>query len=266
MPRITRSDEARAILDRHGGETVEGLARGLRVVAAFAGERRPLTLSEVAERTGLPRASVRRLLLTLSALGFAAADGRQFRLTPKVLTLARAYLSSDLVAAVMQPLVEGVCAEMREACSAAVLDGDTVVFVARAAPMRLLSVGLEVGYRLPAWSTAVGRVLLAGLDPDACAALLARVELVAHTARTVLDRAAVARAVRAARADGFAVVDGEVERGFRSLAVPVRRADGGVACALHVGLHGLDTSPADTVETFLPVLQSAAREATTMLI
>ncbi len=266
MPRITRAPDEQALVDLHGGEVVEGLARGLRVVAAFDGERRGLTLSEVAARVALPRASVRRLLTTLAALGFVAADGRAFHLTPRVLTLARAYLASDIVPAVMQPIVERVSAQVRETCSAAVLDGDEIAFVARATPSRLLTVGLEVGYRLPAWSTAVGRVLLAGLTPEETKARLAGLRPVAHTERTLTDPAAVARAVRAARGDGFCVVDGEVERGFRSLAVPVRRLDGRVACALHIGTHALDTTVADTVEAYLPVLQRAAQEAQALLV
>lgn len=266
MPRITRAADEQALIDAQGGEVVEGLARGLRVVAAFAGERRGLTLSEVAERVGLPRASVRRLLATLVGLGFVAVEGRSFRLTPRVLTLARAYLASDMVAAVMQPIVERVSAQVREACSAAVLDGDQIVFVARATPTRLLTVGLEIGYRLPAWSTAVGRVLLAGLAPEETKRHLARLVPVAHTERTLTDPEAIARAVRAARGDGFSVVDGEVERGFRSLAVPVRRADGRLACALHIGTHALDTTVADTVEAYLPILKAAADEAQAMLV
>jgi IclR family transcriptional regulator, pca regulon regulatory protein len=266
MPRITRGAHEQALVDAHGGEVVEGLARGLRVVAAFAGERRGLTLSEVAERVGLPRASVRRLLATLAGLGFVAVEGRSFRLTPRVLTLARAYLTADMVPAVMQPVVERVAAAVRESCSAAVLDGDEIVFVARATPTRLLTVGLEVGYRLPAWSTAVGRVLLAGLPPEETKARLARLRPVAHTDRTPTEPAVIARAVRAARGDGFAIVDGEVERGFRSLAVPVRRADGRVACALHLGTHTLDTTVADTVDAYLPILQAAAAEAQAMLV
>lgn len=266
MPRMTRSEAEQAQADRHGPDFLDVLARGLRVLAVFDEERRPLTLSEVAERVDIPRASARRALITLAALGFVAVEGRLFRLTPKVLTLARAYLTSNPVAAVMRPIVERVSAALGEACSAAVLDGDDVVFVARATPTRIVTVGLEIGYRLPAYATAVGRVLLAGLAPAARDAYLARVAPVRLTERTLVDRADLARAVAEAARTGISVVDGEAERGFCSVAAPVLDARGRPVCAIHLGLHGEAGASAERLAPLIVALRDAAAEARTMLV
>ncbi len=243
---------------------VEGLARGLAVLGAFDAGRPALSVSEVAAAVGLSRASAARSLATLVALGFARQDGRAFRLTPKVLGLARAFLAADPVASVMQPVVERVAAALGEACSAAVLDGPDVVFVARATPTRILSVGLELGFRLPAEASAVGRVLLAELDDDALDARLAAYRPVRRTDRTLMEPDAIAAAIRAVRRDGHCVVDEEVERGFRSVALPVARRDGRIACAIHLGLHrGAEERP---LAGLVAALREAAAEARPLLI
>lgn len=266
MPRINRSAEEQRQLDDHGPEFLGVLARSLRVIVAIGASERATTLNGLAAALDLPRATVRRVLYTLSKLGFVEADGRLFRLTPKILTLATGYLSSNPIPLVMQPIVERVSALVRKACSAAVLDGDEVVFVARATPARILTVGLEIGYRLPASSTAVGRVLLAGLSDPELDASLSRAQPSALTDRTVTDPNVLKALILEARAQDYAIVDQEVERGFRSIAVLVRRRNGRPSCALHIGLHVDGTSLDDTKETFLPVLRAAAQEAEPMLV
>ena len=266
MPRITRSVEDQAQADRHGPDFLDVLARGLRVLGSFDDAPHPLTLSDVADRVGIARASARRALLTLAALGFVETNGRTFRLTPKVLTLARAFLTSNPVAAVMQPIVERVSAETNEACSAALLDGQEVVFVARASPTRILTVGLEIGYRLPAHATAVGRVLLAALDDRQLDARLAQAEPVILTDRTLVDPARLKAAILEVRRSGLSVVDGEVERGFLSVAVPVRNARGGLSCAIHLGLHVQGEADRDRLDPLVACLRRAATSAETMLV
>ena len=257
---VTAHERARA------PEFLEVLARGLKVIEAFRDRKRPLTLSDVATAVGIPRATARRALITLTDLGFVAVDGRLFTLTPRVLTLASAYLTSAIIPAVMQPIVEAVSAATEEACSAAVLDGDDVVFVARATPPRIVSVGLEIGYRLPASSTAVGRVLLSGMTNDEIDDHLRRADPKRFTGRTVTSKKALKAAILAVRADGYSAVDQEVEDGFRSIAIPVRRADGRIACALHVGTHVVNTSLSEAVSVLVPMLTASAKKAAPMLI
>jgi len=266
MPRVRRSETDPYAADAPDPEFVEALARGLRVVLAFGPDRRQATLADVAKAVDLPRATVRRTLTTLVRMGFAEAEGRLFRLTPRVLMLARSYLASDAVPTVAQPIVERVCADLGEACSCAVLDGGDVVFVARASPARILSVGLEVGYRLPAVSTSVGRAMLGGRDEAAIDAFLAGVEPRPLTERTLATRGAIRDAVLRDRAQGWSLVDQEAEIGFRSIAVPVRRRDGRVACALNVGAHADRASIERMTGEFLPRLRAAAAEMEGLLV
>jgi IclR family pca regulon transcriptional regulator len=265
MPRLRQPGDATREAGR-APEHLEVLARGVRVMECFRDDRNGLSVSDVAKRVGIPRASARRALLTLAGLGYVEDRGRAYALTPKILTLASAFLTSNAVATVMQPIVESVAREIGEACSAAVLDGDDIVFVARANPQRIVSVGLEIGYRLPAFSTAVGRVLLGALSDEEIDARLKRAKPTRYTDRTVTSLAEIRKAIRAARNDGYSAVDQEVELGFRSIAVPVFRADKRAACALHVGTHRVAAPLQDAIGEFVPLLRLAAADAAPMLI
>ncbi|RVU14255.1 IclR family transcriptional regulator domain-containing protein [Methylobacterium oryzihabitans] len=260
MPRLRRPEDEPGLADRPGPEYLEILARGLRVVAAFNAGPRQMTLSELAALVDAPRSTVRRVLLTLEHLGYVARDGRHFSLTPRVLVLASAYLTSNPLPALMQPVVDGLSRRTGEACSAAVLDRDEAVMIARASPSRIITVGLEVGYRLPAYCSAVGRVLLGGLtEPDLDAAL-GRTPLERLTPATVTDPVILKALVIAGREQGYSLVDEEAEHGFRSIAVPVTRRDGSLACALHIGLAAQRASVGRMLDEFLPLLRAAAAE------
>jgi IclR family pca regulon transcriptional regulator len=266
MPRVKRSEAERQLDEAAGPDFLEALARGLRVLQAFNRERRQATLSEVAQSVDLPRASVRRTLRTLVRLGFAETDGRLFRLTPRVLTLASAYLLSNAIADILQPAVERLTAEVGEACSAAVLDGDDVIMIAHASPNRVLNVSAQIGFRLPALSSSLGRVLLAALDDRELAGRLARIKPERLTPATVVDRAALRGAILKVRDDGYSLVDEEVEMGFHSISVPLRRLDGAVIAALNIGVHGNRGSPDAMREMFLPKLLALAAELRTQMI
>lgn len=151
---------------------VEALARGLAVMRSFDQQHERLTISEVARRTELNRATARRFLLTLQALGYVASDGKFFWLTPKVLSLGHAYLSSTPLPRLLQPVLEQVSEELHESCSASILEDGEIVYIARAATRRVISIGLGVGSRLPAYCTSMGRVLLAALEADQLRAYL----------------------------------------------------------------------------------------------
>jgi IclR family pca regulon transcriptional regulator len=266
MPRIRRSPAEQKLADAAGSEYLEALARGLRVIEAFGRDRRWLTLSDVAKLVDLPRASVRRTLTTLVQLGYAEADDRLFRLTPRILTLAGAYLASNAVTDIVQPALERLSDDLGEACSAAVLDGAEVVMIAHASPNRMLAVSAQVGFRLPALSTSLGRVLLATLDDTRVDALLARTKLAKATPMTVTDKAALRQAIVKARGDGFSLVDQEAEAGFRSISVPLKRRDGRTVAALNVGAH-TERVPLDAMrKVFLPRLQALADDLAKQLI
>jgi len=239
----------------HGREYSEALARGIRILTLFGAENRTMSLADIAARLGLPRATARRALLTLVDLGYAAEEGRHFRLTPRVMELASAYLGASPATAILQPVCEMLAARHEQTFSVAVLEGVDAVMVAYARPRRFYADSVGIGLRLPAYCSAVGRVLLAGLPPQEATALLARVKPESITPHTETDHDAIARHVEETRARGFALVEEEVELGFRSMAVPVRRLGGRVAFALNIGMSAL-RSPVDEMrERYLPVLQ-----------
>jgi IclR family pca regulon transcriptional regulator len=247
-----------------GRDFSEALARGLNVISAFGPETRALTLSDVARRLNLPRATARRALLTLTHLGFAEEDGRLFRLTPKVLGLAAAYLGSSLAATVLQPTCEQLSNTHGETFSAALLDDDDAVMVAYATRRRMYGEGGGVGLRIPAYCTAVGRVLLAGLSADERAAFLDRIAPTKITPHTVTDKAELARILDDVARQGFALVEEEAELGFRSLAVPIISRTGGVRYALNAG--ALIRSPTEDMRSLLAPLQEAARRLQSQLL
>src|SRR4029077_2120480 len=265
MPRVTRSDQEQEDVAAHGPDYLESLARGLRILPAFNAAPRPMTLSEAAKIADLPRATARRTLLTLERLGYVRSDGKLFALTSRVLTLATAYLSSNQISTVLQPVMDRVAGEVQEVCSAAILDGAHAVFIARASPARVFLTGLEIGYRLPAFCTSVGRALLSRLSDKELALYLGQIEPKAQTAHTIVNKTKLKAIIAADRAQGYSLVDQEAEPGFRSVAVPVLRYDGAIVAALNIGAHVDRISVAQMRERFLPLLQRAAAEVRPLL-
>ena len=241
------------------GDFVTSLARGLTVIQAFSADARRMTLTEVAERTDLTRAAARRFLLTLHQLGFVAFDGKYFALTPRVLSLGFAYLSSQDFWEATRPYLEEVTHKLNESCSAAVLDGSEVVYVARsAAPHRLMSVALNIGTRLPAHATSMGQILLGGLGDDTWQAYCRNTTLSRFTSRTLTDPTALRVRVCAARDHGYVLVDQELEEGLRSLAVPVYNDKGEMLAAINVSTHAARVSRTAMLRDFLPHLRATA--------
>lgn len=239
---------------------VQSLARGLAVIRAFNAATPELTLSDVARSTGLTRAAARRFLLTLEDLGYVRTDGRLFSLTPRVLELGYAYLSSITLPEVAQPHLERLVAEVHESSSVSVLDGEDVVYVARVATSRIMTVSITVGTRFPAYATSMGRVLLAGLPDAELERYLATVQLRPLTAYTVTSVEDLRTSLQRVRATGRALVDQELEEGVRSLAAPIRDAAGDVIAAINLSTHGSRTSLQTMRNDLLPpLLATAAR-------
>jgi IclR family pca regulon transcriptional regulator len=241
-------------------EYMLSLARGLQVIRAFGRERPVLSTAEVARITGMSRAAARRCLHTLGVLGYVAGDAGRYTLAPRVLALGHAYLGSAPVARAAQPVLERVAERLHESCSLAVLDADEIVYVGRAATRRILSVGLAVGSRLPAYCTSMGRVLLAYASDAERSVYLSRLKPVRHTPHTVVDRSALAAELSRVRAAGYSLVDQELEVGLRSMAVPVRRPDQTVVAAMNVGVQATRVGCDVMRREYLPVLLEAAEE------
>jgi IclR family pca regulon transcriptional regulator len=247
------------------GTFLQGLERGLAMIRAFSAETPSLTLSEVARDVGITPATARRILLTLEELGYVRSDGRRFSLTPRVLALGWAYLSSLDLGDIAGPFMEDLSAKTRESCSIATLDLPDVVYVARVPTSRIMTVALGVGARLPAYVTSMGRVLLAGLSEDELSAYLDSVvpeQLTPHTVTSVDElRKVIARTA----ADGYAVVDQELELGLRSIAVPIVDSRGRAVAALNASAHASRTSRDALLSDVLGPLQECAGHISTAL-
>jgi len=245
---------------------VESLDRGLRLLQAFGARPAPLTLSEIAALAGLPRATARRILFTLQHGGYVSSDGKLFAPTPHVLTLAGAYLRSNQIVTVLQPALDEIAAAAQEISSLAVLDRDDVVLVARGSPTRMFSGGVDIGYRLPAFCTAVGRVLLGRLSDAELKTRLGAMKREALTPQTLTDPRRLLAAIIADRACGFSLVDREAEPHFRSIAVPVKRYDGAVVAAINIGAHVDRISTEEMTKRFQPLLREHTEKVTAMLL
>jgi IclR family pca regulon transcriptional regulator len=237
---------------------VSSLARGLAVIRSFGEDAQALTLSEVAQRTAMSRAAARRFLLTLDELGYVTTVDRRFCLTPRVLDLGYAYLSSRDLPRAAHPFIEKVTVATQEACSVCVLDGTEVVYVAKVPGTRVMTSTHSVGNRVPAYPTSMGRVLLAALAPAALDRYFAEAEIEKLTRYTVTDEQALRGVLKQVAADGYSVVDQELEEGLRSIAVPILDKTGGVAAALTVCASSSRIEVDAMIHDFLPTMREAA--------
>jgi len=220
-------------------EFVTALARGLDALRICARYPNGMTLSAVARELSLPRAAVRRSLLTLSAMGYVSQTGAIFQITPKVLDLAAGMMNLPLPK-LAHPVLQQLSDTLQESASVAILDGLDILYVARSESRRILSVDLGIGARLPAWCTSMGRVLLAYLSESQRREHMP-IELVARTPRTITDRVLLSTLLDRIRDDGFCIQDQELEMGLRSVAVPIWGAEGRVVAALNVSTQAART-------------------------
>ena len=261
MPKLKRSES-----DERATDFVESLDRGLRLLQCFGATAGPMTLSDLARAADLPRATARRMLFTLQRGGYVSGDGKLFSLTPHVLTLAASYLRSSQLVAVLQPVLDRVATAANEISSLAVLDGDDVVFVARSSPARMFSGGLEIGYRLPAFCTSVGRAMLGQLDDAELAARLNAMTREALTPQTVTDPKALLARIASDRAQAYSLVDREAEPHFRSISVPVQRYDNVIVAAINMGAHVDRVTERELIDRFLPLLRAGADSVRSQLL
>lgn len=242
-------------------ELVQSLVKGLAVIKAFNQQRSSMTLSEVANVTGFTRAATRRFLLTLVNEGYAKQDGKQFSLSAKVLDLGFSYLSTLDIWHHAKPLMHALVEQLNESCSAAVLDGFDVVYVARVATTkRIMSITLNVGTRLPAFATSMGRVLLADLSASALDKFVETCVIEPFTAHTITDKPTLKAEIAKVKAQGYSMVEQELEIGLTSISVPVHNGNGDVIAALNVSTHMSQTARQQILEKILPALQQCAKD------
>lgn len=246
------------VIENASADVVQSLVRGLAVIRVFDGDPVALSPAEVARRAEIPRAAASRFLRTLEALGYVRvdADGR-YRLTPRVLELGYGYLSGLSLPEIVQPHLDDLSHSIGESVSVSVLDGPDIVYVARAAARRVMSVRITLGTRLPAFATSMGRVLLAGTTAPEAAPVWDQGELTRFTERTTVEPAALDDVLARARTDGYAMVDGELEAGLRSIAVPLR-SRAGVVAALNVSTSTARGEAEAVRDELLPALRMTA--------
>ncbi|THG29310.1 IclR family transcriptional regulator domain-containing protein [Naasia lichenicola] len=237
---------------------IRSLERGLAVISAFDEAHPRQSLSEVAGVTGLDRATVRRVLLTLRDLGYVKFEGREFLLTPRVLQLGYAYLSGMSLVEIARPHLQEIAHELGETASLTVLDGDDIVYLDLATSTRLSSVQINVGTRFRAHATSMGRVLLSGRSAAEIEGYLERLKGSRRVERTVRSLDELRAEIEATAERGWATVDKELEEGLRGVAVPVRDRRGEVIAAINVSAHAARSSISDLAELYVPPIRRAA--------
>ncbi len=242
------------------------LARGLRVIESFEGHREGRSIVEIAQSTGLSRAAIRRILLTLELLGYVERSRQVFRLKTQVLRLGFSFLSSSSVVEAARPVLEHISERLHESSSMSMLDGGQIVYVARAAASRILAAGLSVGSRLPAYCTSMGRVLLAALPDPELNAYLRDLKPRSYTPKTITRVSQLRKAILQVRKDGYAIVDEELEAGLRSIAVPLSTRGNQVVAAINVGTHVSRVDRSTLMHRCLPALLEGACTLRNVLI
>lgn len=251
--------------NKPGDGYVQSFARGLEVIRSFSASAPRQTLTEVAGRSGLSRAGARRILLTLQALGYVHVEGKLFSLTPRILDLGFAYLSSMPIWNLAEPVMEALAGQVKESCSAAVLDGTDILYVIRVSTHKIMKINLNVGSRLPAYCTSLGRMLLSALPEDELMQRLQASERTALTKHTATDIDELAARIALARRQGWALVNQELEEGLVSMAAPITNRSGQTVAALNISGQANRTSAKAMHDTMLPQLLAAARTVSGLL-
>ena len=259
---LTIAEEIDALTDP---SFMTSLARGLAVVKAFSDQRRAMTIAQISHKTGIPRAAVRRCLYTLKQLGYADSEANNFFLKPKILTLGYSYLSSTPLTISAQPCLNQVSRSLNESCSLAVMDEGEVLYISRSATSRVMSVALNAGSRLPAYCTALGRVMLAAMTESQLNDYFSECELRTYTERTLVSEEKLRVLLRDVGQTGYAIVEEELEIGLQSIAVPVRGASGAVVAALNIATQTTRVTRHQLEHAFLPTLLNAASELSVLL-
>lgn len=248
-----------------GRDYVNALARGLEVIKVFTRHTPKMTLSEIAQATGMTRATVRRFLLTLAHEGYVEISGRHFSLRPKILELGFSALSSMDLWDVVQPVINDLSKRLNESCFAGVLDGESVIYVARATPNRRVNVGISIGSRVPAHCVSTGRVLLAALPEDELHRYIETMTLTRFTPNTTTSKVQLRSALEEVRRQGWSIVDQELEVGLRSLSVPIRDGSDQIVAALNVCCPSTRISLEEMRTRILAITLEASRNITLAL-
>jgi len=251
--------EGRTVTRAHSRDFNQSLGRGLGIIETFGPDAARQTVSEVATKTGLTRATARRFLITLVELGYMTSDGRTFSLAPRVLGLGYSFLSGLGFPNVALPHLEQLVAEVDESSEASILDGHDVVYVTRVPGTKLMTIAVNIGSRMPAHATSMGRVLLAGLPDEELESYLASATLKQFQPATVTDTETLRGRIVRARTDGYAIVNQELEEALLAVAVPIHDRFGRTIAAINLSTLVTRHTPRSVRSELLPPLQRCAR-------
>tara|TARA_R110000824_G_scaffold288508_2_gene476512 strand:+ start:82172 stop:82978 length:807 start_codon:yes stop_codon:yes gene_type:complete len=254
-----------SIIKADSKDYVTSLARGLAVIRCFDKDHRKLTLTEVAGRAELARATARRFLHTLNSLGYVESDGKLFWLSPRVLNLGFAYLSSQPLVDLIQPYIREVSDNTGESCSVSVLDLPDIVYIARSLTQQIMSVSLNIGTRLPALNTSMGRILLAALDDDKISEFICKETIKKYTNQTITETSSIFNEIVSSRKLGYSLVCEELEIGLTSVSVPIVNKQGKAVAAINISSQPHKMNKKRLKEELLPNLQAAARKISEVL-
>jgi len=235
-------------------DIISSFAKGLRVIECFGADAPKLSITDVSKRSGLDRATARRCLLTLHGEGYAEYDGKFFTLTPRVLRLGVGAISALPLTQIVQPWLDQLTVRIGHSCSVAILDEVDIVYVARAAQKRVMSIGLMPGSRLPAHCTSMGRVMLSAMPPNEACAIIEASDLSPRSPFSLTKPDEILERIQETGQQGYALVDQEVETGLRAIAVPILNVRGKTVAALNTGMAATHAQASDLVEVYLPEL------------
>ncbi len=254
------------IIRSHDRDFVSSLEKGLLLIEAFEVGQPRLTVAEAATRTKLTRAAARRYLLTLVSLNYAESDGKYFWLSPRVLRLGYAYLSTASLPKMVQPILDHIGEKTKEVTSLAALVENEVIFLARSSSIRrMVAATSNVGLRFPAYCSAAGRAVLASRSDKEVMENLKNVKRERLTPNTKTRLENLMTEITQVRAQGYSVSDEELELGLRSIAVPVADSRGEVHFAVAVSLLSAHMTTKKMVRDILPHLLSAKQEIESLL-
>ena len=241
-------------------DMIDGLRKGLEVICAFEDGTPKLTQSELAQRLDLSRAAARRYLITLTALGYMATDGKAFWLTPKVMRLGQSYVASSRLPRTVLPTLQKLTEAVGESTNVCVLEGFEAVYISRVNAAKLLSTGIEPGTRLPAHTLAGGRLILSFLPEPELDLWLKGVKLIAYTPLTVIDKSQLKREILKIRKQGYGLAESQLEVGLRGVSVPLLDGPGRVVGALSVSMSTAAVTPTAAIKRFVPAMREAAEQ------
>lgn len=242
---------------------VEALARGLEVIRSFDRLHVQQTISQISERTLLARPTVLRLLITLDELGYVRCQDNRYSLTPKVVDLGMAYVSSLGLYGAAKPHMENLSKKVDQTVSLAELDGSDIVYTGRVEVPKIVSVGVTVGSRLPSSSTALGRVLLAEIPDTELHDVLNTPSLSMYVPRERLTADQIRPRLQTVREQGWAESDEDLQYGVQAIAAPLRGEDGRVIAAIGLATHTSEIGKEIVRERYLPLLLETARSIET---